>query len=198
MQLQCNSTIFTDIGQKCCALSRMFFINSLMLIFAERYPMIQRIQSVYLLLVAVIGVLLYCFPLVSLVPSQAGALPVIYHISALQVESLVNGTSDLYVRYWPTLVLNALIIAFSFYTILQYKKRPLQIKCANGLMLMILVLLVLFALDVDRLRSGAASTHMIAYNLYSALPVIQVVLVRMAVGGIKKDEALVRSADRLR
>ena len=160
--------------------------------------MIQRIQTVYLLVVAVIGVLLYCFPLVSLVPSQQGALPVIYHLSALQVESLVNGTSQLYVRYWPTLVLNALIIAFSVYTVLQYKERPFQIKCANGLMLMMLVLLVLFALDVERLRSGAASTHMIAYNVYSALPVIQIILVRMAVGAIKKDEALVRSADRLR
>ena len=160
--------------------------------------MIQRIQSVYLLLVAVTGILLYGFPIVSLVPSQAGTSPAIYHISALQVESLINGTSQLYVRYWPTLILNALIIAFAFFTILQYKKRSLQVKCANCLMLMILVLLVLLALDIERLRSGAASSHMIAYNIYSALPVIQLILVRMAVGGIKKDEALVRSADRLR
>ena len=160
--------------------------------------MIQRIQSVYLLLVAVIGVLLYGFPLVSLVPSQAGSSPAIYHLSALQVESLVNGTSVLYVRYWPTLILNALIIAFSVFTILQYKKRSFQLKCANGLMLMILVLLVLLALDIERLRSGAAASHMITFNVYTALPVIQVILVRMAAGGIKKDEALVRSADRLR
>lgn len=160
--------------------------------------MIQRIQSVYLLFVAVIGILLYGFPVVSLVPSQAGASPAIYHISALQVESLVNGTSVLYVRYWPTLILNAIIIAFTIFTILQYKKRSFQIKCANGLMLMVLVLLVLFALDIERLRSGAAASHMIAYNVYTALPVIQVILVRMAIGGIRKDEALIRSADRLR
>lgn len=175
-----------------------FFINRRLMIFAQTAFMIQRIQSIYLLAVAISGILMYFFPLVSLVPSAASASPVIYHLSALQVEILDGGQTSVYVRYWPSLILNAFIVAFSVYTILQFRKRPFQVKCANVLLLLIIAELALMAFDVERLKSSAAPDHMTAYNIFTAIPIIQVILARMAVSGIKKDEALVRSADRLR
>jgi len=175
-----------------------FFINRRLMIFAQTEIMIQRIQSVYLLAVAVAGILMYFFPLVSLVPSSVSSSPVIYHMSVLQVEMLSGGQTSVYIRYWPSLILNAFIIAFSVYVILQYKKRPFQIKCANILMLLLIAELAILAFDVERLKSSAAPDHMTTYNVFTAIPIIQVILARLALSGIKKDEALVRSADRLR
>ena len=160
--------------------------------------MIQRLQTVYLALVAIIGMCMYFFPLVSLVPSAAGSLPTIYHISALQVTMLENGTESMLVRYWPTLILTAVIIAFSVVTILQYKKRLQQIKFTHLLMILLIAQVLLLAFDVEQLRGVAGEGYMISYNVFTILPVLQIVFCRLATAGIKKDEALVRSADRLR
>lgn len=168
------------------------------MIFAEKQKMIQRIQSVYLLLVAVSGILMFFFPLVSLVPSATSAAPTVYHLSALKVELLDAGSVSVYVRYWPSLVVNVLVIAFSVFTLLQFRKRPFQIKCANFLLLLIVCELVLLAFNVERLKSSVAPDHITSYNVFSVIPVIQVMLARFAVSAIRKDEALVRSADRLR
>ena len=160
--------------------------------------MIQRIQTVYLLLVALIGGLLYVYPLVSLVPANANAEPVVYHVSALKVEMLINGTSDLMMRFWPVVVLNALVIAFALLIVFQYRNRRRQMNYTQLLLLLNLAQIVLLVVDVDRLRSIAGTNHQVSYSVFAVLPVIQLVLTRLAITAIKKDDELVRSADRLR
>jgi hypothetical protein len=111
---------------------------------------------------------------------------------------LDNGTESMLVRYWPTLILTAVIIAFSVVTILQYKKRLQQIKFTHLLMILLIAQVLLLAFDVEQLRGVAGEGYMISYNVFTILPVLQIVFCRLATAGIKKDEALVRSADRLR
>ncbi|MBL7923895.1 MAG: DUF4293 domain-containing protein [Bacteroidia bacterium] len=160
--------------------------------------MIQRIQSVYLILVALAGILMYFFPVVSLVPSGAEAEPVIYHLSALKVETLLNGSSSLLMRYWPMVLLNALVIAFAALVVMQYKNRKKQITYTHMLLLLVLAQIVMIIYDVDLLLKVAGGAHMISYNAFSILPLLQILFTRLATSAIKKDEDLVRSADRLR
>lgn len=160
--------------------------------------MIQRIQSVYLLLVALCGLALYFFPVVSLVPENASADPSIYHFNAMQVDRISNGTSELFVRPWPILVLNALLVAGSVYVILQYRKRSMQIRFTHVLFLGILAELVLILFDAEALKSAAGMGHMLSFNVWSLLPLLMLLFTRLALAAIKRDEALVRSADRLR
>lgn len=160
--------------------------------------MIQRIQTVYLLLVALIGGLLYIYPLVSLVPANANAEPVIYHVSALKVEMLTNGTSDLMMRFWPVVVLKALVIAFALLIVFQYRNRRRQMNYTQLLLLLNLAQIVLLVVDVDRLLTITGTNHQVSYSVFAVLPVIQLVLTRLATAAIRKDDELVRSADRLR
>lgn len=98
----------------------------------------------------------------------------------------------------PTLILTAVIIAFSVVTILQFKKRLQQIKFTHLLMILLIAQVLLLAFDVEQLRGVAGEGYMISYNVFTILPVLQIIFCRLATAGIKKDEALVRSADRLR
>lgn len=160
--------------------------------------MIQRIQTIYLALIAICGLLMYFFPLVSIVPENAAAEPVIYHLSALTVNVLNNGISSVLMRPWPVVILNAIVIAFSVYTILQYRNRKNQLRFTLLILLLIMAEIVFMVLDVQRLSKVAGTEHMMTFGIYSVLPLLQLLFSRLATGAIKKDEALVRSADRLR
>lgn len=160
--------------------------------------MIQRIQSVYLVLVALCGLGLYFFPIISLVPETASADPSVYHFNALQVDRITNGASELLVRPWPILVLNAMLVAGSLFIVFQYRSRKQQIRFTHVLFLAVLVELVLILFDAESLKSSAGMGHMLSFNFWSALPLLMLVFTRLALAAIKRDEALVRSADRLR
>jgi hypothetical protein len=160
--------------------------------------MIQRIQSVYLLLVALAGVLMFMFPFVSLVPSTQDAYPAIYHMSSLKIEELLNGTSSVFMRLWPMVVLNTVIIAFALFVIFQFKNRKSQITYTHFLLFLLLGEIGLIVYDVNSLNTAVGDGHSISFTVFTLLPVAQLVLTRLATTAIKKDEALVRSADRLR
>lgn len=160
--------------------------------------MIQRIQTVYLLLVALSGVLMFFFHLVSLVPLQPSVETAVYHLSMLRTEKLINGESSMVMREWPGVVMNVVVIAFSVLVILQFRNRKKQIRSSHFLLLLILINVVLMLIDVEKLRGLLGNGYMLTYNVYSLLPVIQLLFSRLATTAIKRDEALVRSADRLR
>lgn len=160
--------------------------------------MIQRIQSVYLLLVAFCGLAMYFFTVVSLVPESVSSDSSVYHFNAMQVERISNGTSEVLMRPWPILVLNTLLVAGAVYVLLQFRNRALQIRLTHVLFLGVLAELVLILFDAESLKSSAGMGHMLSFNVWSTLPVLMLFFTRLALAAIKRDEALVRSADRLR
>lgn len=160
--------------------------------------MIQRIQSLYLLLVAFCGLAMYFFTVVSLVPEKVSADNSVYHFNALQVERISNDASELLMRPWPILVLNALLVAGAVYVILLYRNRTSQIRFTHILFLGALAELVLILFDAESLKSSTGMSHMLSFNAWSLLPVLMLLFTRLALAAIKRDEALVRSADRLR
>lgn len=176
----------------------LIFYQQAYLHLCKKNTMIQRIQSVYLLLVAIAGALTYFFPIVSLVPSPEAANNAVYHLSALQLVRMAGDTTEIMMRPWTVVVLGVISIALSLFIISQYQKRSFQIRLTHLLMMLLLAEIVFIVYSAESLKNLAGTEHMISFNFFSTLPLVQVILTRLASAAIKRDEALVRSADRLR
>ncbi len=135
--------------------------------------MIQRIQTIYLFIVTVLGILLCCFP--------------------------VADAGDFTIKWGATITFSGLSLLMpivSLATIFLYKKRILQMRlCSFDIILNVLTLL-LTALDVY-LAHNTGNADIKLYWPVVIMP-INVILLYLAIRAIGKDEALVRSLDRLR
>ena len=90
-------------------------------------------------------------------------------------------------------VLGGIIAGLGALNIFQYKNRRKQMAfCTLGI-LMLLAWIGYFCYDHFYLHGGATM-----YPLYAILPIVSIILFWMARKGIKHDDDLVRSADRLR
>ncbi len=141
--------------------------------------MIQRIQTVWLLLAAIGGFTM------SQAPIFEARLP-------NNVTQTVIASDGLF--------LFALVVAaalLSLACIFLFKKRSLQFKLTILTMLLAAIIVVLEVRKV----SGFQSTHTIlkgSYRWGALLPIAMLVFLLMAARGIYKDEKLVKSLDRLR
>lgn len=151
--------------------------------------MIQRIQTLFLLLVAIVSVVLLFAPFVQ------------YQITPAPVQVTLLPTSNMnYLTgliYLPV-VLNILNLLLALYIITQFRRRVFQMKLANLLMALSAILLGVM-LFFDYINPSLAGTPPVKDYLWGAfLPIISVIAAFLAARYIKKDEDLVRSADRLR
>ena len=157
--------------------------------------MIQRIQTVYLAVATVIllTLVLLNLELAAIVASET----VRFQLSTISMNVMREEVSDRLMTTAPIVGSMILGLALSVYAIFQFKNRKFQVKLVQGAMLVQLVIAGLVFFYADRM-SGLAGSDDVAYNpALAALPV-NVILYFLAIRGIKKDDALVRSADRLR
>ena len=80
---------------------------------------------------------------------------------------------------------------------MQFKKRKLQIKVAQGALLLQLAAIAAIFYYVNEM-SKIAEFVPVSYSPILIILLINVVVYFLAIRGIKKDDKLVRSADRLR
>lgn len=136
--------------------------------------MIQRIQSVYLLLSFLVSGAL------SLV------LPLWTNAQGLQYMAGMNTTYT---------VMFASSAAMSMYSILQFKKRKTQFVTNRLNMILNFILLGLFVYQSLNLSGEAMVSEK---GIGMLLPLVSIFLLAFANKAIKKDEDLVKSADRIR
>lgn len=154
--------------------------------------MIQRIQTLYLLTTFILTVLWYFTPLAELANNQE------------QLKYTIYGLKDPNGNYvFKTLVSSIIAAITSFVTvatIFLYKNRMKQIRAAQFLLLLNTALIASAFLLIDKAKAALALTNevIINYSLSMTFPLISLVLIFMSIKAIKKDEELVRSADRLR
>jgi hypothetical protein len=154
--------------------------------------MIQRMQTVYLLVVIILISLFYFLPFASFVIDQDMS---IFHLS---IEGLIPdaGGQKPLLRVIPLIFLLSTIIVLSFTTILLFKRRMHQIR------LCVIIIGLLVGLQGLLYYYASVSAHQLgckaSYSLVFIAPVIAVILTYLAIRRIAKDEALVRSSDRLR
>lgn len=156
--------------------------------------MIQRIQSLYLLLITILSALIFVFPLYG--AEMAGSLLSVNFSEAqlLADGGVVDSSSHPYVMLAAIVVgLLALLVVFLF------GKRGLQMKLARLLGLLATVLLVAMFYAVEDGKALAANQEVLGnYGVACYLPIGMIILSFLASRAIMKDEAMVRSADRLR
>lgn len=158
-----------------------------MYICSKDTTMIQRIQSIYLLLSAIIMGVACSLPLVqfTLSPETSATL---YAFSLQQdAESA---------KLWSLGIAFAITALLNFIIIFLFSKRRLQIKCTHYACLLKVAILAVIAYYTYILNTTDVSSIKPAFGLI-CIPVAMV-LDWMAVKAIRKDEELVRSVDRIR
>ena len=148
--------------------------------------MIQRKQTLFLLAVAIIAIILF------FIPFQKVSSPE----SVWSICLMPSCSSDIMdTTIYIPMILNVLILIVTIATIFLYKKRVLQFKLANLLVLFNMLIVGLFFL-LTYVKAGTQGT--ISYEFGAFLPIISAALAYFAGHFIKKDEQLVRNADRIR
>ena len=149
--------------------------------------MIQRIQSLWFLSASATAVLMFFFPVIE--PSSESTFYV-YNYESISIGGLDNFIQTGYI----IAALLGIIALLSFLAIFLFKKRILQIRICTFIVLLILfvsALITIFSL------SGKGNAPA-AIGLSAVLPVIMLIFILMARRAVKRDEALVKSADRIR
>lgn len=155
--------------------------------------MIQRIQSLYLFVVAAACTVLFFFPMIEYIDPMKGT----YKLFASFM--IFSDTKDV-IFFWETFPLLVLVIAslvLALVTIFLFRKRKLQFRLVNINVLINVVLVALVFLLYSRIyehRLQITSTY--EFGMY--IPLISLVFLVLASRAIRKDEALVKSSDRLR
>jgi len=135
--------------------------------------MIQRIQSIWLLLAAVLGFT---------------SLKTAFFIGSIANEPAteLTGMSSIYLMI--ATIVTATIATVSIFF---YKNRATQLKMVLAAITLSILALVLYYMEVAKYRVGGLA-------LWSLVPIIVPVFLILAAIGIYKDDKLVKSTDRLR
>ncbi|MBT6808197.1 MAG: DUF4293 domain-containing protein [Flavobacteriales bacterium] len=152
--------------------------------------MLQRIQTVYLIFVIVFVILSIFFPYATFNNDSD-----VVQINAFGLDPVQKETT---VRF-PIYVGLFMIIGVSVASIGLYKNRKRQLMLGKINYLLILLTLVLLLIDVDFLSEKLLQENDLPnYGWGTYFIVCSLPIVFLANRSIKKDEALVKSLDRLR
>ena len=157
--------------------------------------MLQRKQSLFLLLAAICGALTFFFPVETF---MRGDKTFIFHTTGLfmadgtpVVDAPLSGPFFIVIGFLTAVILAAIFL---------YKNRQRQVAVVRTVNLLLIAVVVFLFITGNSIRAyleqgGRVEEH---FDASAILPLVMVVLAFLAERGIRKDEALVRSADRLR
>jgi len=154
--------------------------------------MIQRIQTIYLLAAAFLLAFFFFVPF-STFMVEPQMVKYLFLVSGLSSDGI---TSESVYSTIPLLILSILVFAMSTITIFLFKKRMIQIRlCIINTILLIGMqgLLYYYVVAVSKLLSTSPQ-----YGIIFIFPIVSAILSFLALRSIAKDEALVRSLERLR
>jgi hypothetical protein len=134
--------------------------------------MIQRIQTVYLLASLLLSVLMLQYP---------------FYISG----TIEIGASNIFL-----FLMTILLALLHMPAIFLFKKRQLQ-KVFCYMLIMDLVLYIFISLFITKAETELWF-DISNFRIGAAFPIVSIVLSYLAIQGINKDEALIKSMDRLR
>lgn len=149
--------------------------------------MIQRIQSVYLLIVTILMVVCLCNPVGTIISENKE----ISEFGNLFI-SLPDGTKDY--APWALFVILLFVAILAFGTIFLFKKRMLQIRITIFSTILLIGYYLTFIAYIFMLAEN--TTFSASWSV--CLPLVGIILNWLAIRGIGADEALVKAYDRLR
>lgn len=153
--------------------------------------MIQRKQTIFLLLAVVAFVVCLALPVAMVVPEMLGQTMAVYNLGVVDANGSFNFSSV------PLFVLLAVACVLSFVAIFLYHNRSLQARLCTTVLVLLSAWYAYYALCAFGvlLDLGTGSFHM---SFAGMLPAVAMILLVLARKGVLDDEKLVRAADRLR
>lgn len=152
--------------------------------------MIQRIQSVYLLVVTILLVVAMCMPVGDFIGADGIATHVFKPLGVTLADGSFHSTWGLF-----GILLLSTIIAFC--TIFLFRNRMLQVRMTIFGSILLIGYYVAFAVFLFVLEDDLeAMTFRVGWAL--CLPLVSIVLNYLAFRAIYRDEVMVKAADRLR
>ncbi len=163
--------------------------------------MIQRVQTLFLTGVIICLGLSAFFPIITIQDKMEKVVVNVFatdHFSQKGTENaeaiLIHSNSNIYL--FIGICVAMLLTGFS---LIQYKNRVLQMKLSMiNMLIMATVALIGGLFTISSARELLPNPQGEVYGLASIFLILGVVLTRVAVFFIKKDEDLVRSVDRIR
>lgn len=158
--------------------------------------MLQRIQTLYLAIVAFACILIFFFPLANYYNELHGNYKFfIYGIRGMDPEPKIIFSLFFTI---PLIFLVVASFIFTVSTILLFKNRQLQIRlCAFNMLTNIVLVMVIFFFYATKIKTMTMIEP--EYNFVGmGLPLVSLLFLILASQAVRKDEALVKSADRLR
>ncbi len=155
--------------------------------------MIQRIQTVYLFLGFIFAILFLALPL-----GKIDINGIVYVVKSWSIVS-ADGTEKLdysSILGVVAMVLPFIIMILCVYTTFLYKNRLLQIKLGKINIFLHVILVVSTFFYLDGIKSEFSGV--LTYGVAVVFPLLAMIFILLAGRAIRKDEELVRSADRLR
>ena len=155
--------------------------------------MIQRIQSIWLLLATIVLILMFFLPIATKVVN--GSEEQVYtnglhHYLAAKDGKALNVEVSL-----PLLITNIAVCLMCFFNIFNFKKRSLQKRIIIFTIAAIGGFAFWCSVYAKQLTGGIDGA---TFGVGAYLPALAILFLVLAIFGINKDERLIRSAERLR
>ncbi len=147
--------------------------------------MLQRIQTLFLSGAIVLIGLMSLWPLATIA----------------EVDYTIFGggfTASQNLLPFPMSFIGYLIMATLLVTIFLFKDRKRQLLLGRMSYVLILAYIVVASISLEGVISGLSDRNAVSYGISLFLPLLALGLIHLANRGIKRDEELVRSLDRLR
>lgn len=154
----------------------------------------QRIQTLYLSIAIALCLFMFYITLAEVYIDDVMNVFDIYGLIGREIGDRIFST-------YAIASFNALSIVLSLIVIFLYKRRQLQIKLCQLNLVIQLAMIAVFFFMVDAAVSEIKNEFnevFVEYAGGSIVILVPIVFVYLALRAIKKDEALIRSADRLR
>lgn len=152
--------------------------------------MIQRIQSIWLLLASLT---ICCLVFIPMVTANVGGIE--YHVIASGLYKKIGTQTTQVESYLPLFISAVAVVLICLLNIFNFGRRTIQKRIIIVTILLIIGLSFWCSQYAKNIPGGLENAN---YNIGMFLPVIAIVFCILAIRGINNDEKLLRSADRLR
>ncbi|MCX6224317.1 MAG: DUF4293 domain-containing protein [Bacteroidia bacterium] len=153
--------------------------------------MIQRIQTIYLLISLIAWKLLFIFPVIGFTNGAGGAWMLLFIDGIKEAES---GKTVL--RAIPMTILLVLVEALALIAVRSYRRRAFQLRVTVFNMMLQLLSYVIIALYAFQGKYFLHATP--GLLIWTAMPLVAGFCSYLAFRGIRRDILLLRAQDRLR
>jgi hypothetical protein len=147
--------------------------------------MIQRIQTVFIFIAVLLLGLMYFFPFAEISVGE--------NLYEFNIKGIFLGEKIIYPGM-ILLIFLILIILLHVFVMFRYKKRILQIR----ILIFVIILLLGFTGVLAYFAWSGFSGETVSFSFPVAMPIVAAILDYLAIRYIGKDEALIRSLNRIR